>query len=88
MRIFIAIRFTRSFKTSIEDAQNALQGYGVSGNYTCPENLHLTLAFIGETERITDINAAVSAIKFEPFEIQTDKLGCFKRQKQYHLARH
>ena len=77
MRIFIAIRFTRPFKTSIEDTQEALREYGVSGNYTRPENLHLTLAFIGETERIADIKASVSAIKFEPFEMQTGKLGCF-----------
>lgn len=77
MRIFIAIRFTEAFKSSILDAQDGLREYGVRGNYTQPENLHLTLAFIGETERVTEIKAAVDAVKFEPFVIRTGKLGCF-----------
>ena len=77
MRIFIAIRFTEVFKSSILDAQDGLKEYGVRGNYTQPENLHLTLAFIGETERVEEIKAAVDAVKFEPFVIRTGKMGCF-----------
>lgn len=77
MRIFIAIRFTEAFKSSILDAQDGLKEYGVRGNYTQPENLHLTLAFIGETERVEEIKAAVDAVKFEPFVIRTGKMGCF-----------
>lgn len=77
MRIFIAIRFTEAFKSSILDAQDGLREYGVRGNYTQPENLHLTLAFIGETERVAEIKTAVDAVKFEPFVIRTGKLGCF-----------
>lgn len=77
MRIFIAIRFTEAFKSSILDAQDGLKEYGVRGNYTQPENLHLTLAFIGETERVEEIKAAVDAVKFEPFVIRTGQMGCF-----------
>lgn len=77
MRIFIAIRFTEAFKSSILDAQDGPKEYGVRGNYTQPENLHLTLAFIGETERVEEIKAAVDAVKFEPFVIRTGKMGCF-----------
>lgn len=77
MRIFIAIRLTEAFKSSILDAQDGLKEYGVRGNYTQPENLHLTLAFIGETERVDEIKAAVDAVKFEPFVIRTGKMGCF-----------
>lgn len=77
MRIFIAIRFTEAFRSSILDAQDGLKEYGVKGNYTQPENLHLTLAFIGETERVEEIKAAVDAVKFEPFVIRTGKMGCF-----------
>lgn len=77
MRIFIAIRFTEAFKEPIFDAQDALRDNGVRGNFTLPENLHLTLAFIGETDRVDDIKAAVKAVNFEPFEIKTGKLGCF-----------
>lgn len=77
MRVFIAIRFTQAFKEPIFEAQDALRDNGVRGNFTLPENLHLTLAFIGETDRVDDIKAAVKEVVFEPFEIKTGKLGCF-----------
>lgn len=77
MRIFIAIRFTEAFKASIVDAQNGLREYGVRGNYTQPENLHLTLAFVGETDRVEEIKAAAAAVRFEPFEVSSGRLGCF-----------
>lgn len=77
MRIFIAIRLTEAFKASIIDAQEELREQGVRGNFTRPENLHLTLAFIGETDRIDDIKAAVASVKLDPFAITTGQLGCF-----------
>ena len=77
MRVFIAIRFTQAFKEPIFEAQDALRDNGVRGNFTLPENLHLTLAFIGETDRVDDIKAAVKEVVFEPFEIKTGRLGCF-----------
>ena len=77
MKVFIAIRFTQAFKEPIFEAQDALRDNGVRGNFTLPENLHLTLAFIGETDRVDDIKAAVKEVVFEPFEIKTGRLGCF-----------
>lgn len=77
MRVFIAIRFSQAFKEPIFEAQDALRDNGVRGNFTLPENLHLTLAFIGETDRVDDIMAAVKEVVFEPFEIKTGRLGCF-----------
>ena len=70
-------RFTQAFKEPIFEAQDALRDNGVRGNFTLPENLHLTLAFIGETDRVDDIKAAVKEVVFEPFEIKTGRLGCF-----------
>jgi len=77
MRIFIAIRFTEAFKEPMTEAQKALRENGVRGGFTPPGNLHLTLAFIGETDRVNDIKEAVNAIRFDPFEIKTGKLGSF-----------
>lgn len=77
MRIFIAIRFTEAFKASILDAQEGLKEQGIRGNFTRPENLHLTLVFIGETDRIDDIKTAVASVRFDPFVIATGQLGCF-----------
>lgn len=77
MRIFIAIRFTEAFKASILDAQEGLKEQGIKGNFTRPENLRLTLVFIGETDRIDDIKTAVASVRFDPFVITTGQLGCF-----------
>lgn len=47
-RIFIAIRFNDDVKNTFVNIQNALRTKGVRGIYCPYNNLHLTLAFIGE----------------------------------------
>lgn len=78
MRIFIAIRFTEDFKSALVDAQQEMRDQGVEGNYCPYGNLHLTLAFIGETFDLPKIRKAVSEVVFDPFEITLDKLGTFQ----------
>ena len=48
MRLFIAINLSDDMKAALLDLQNDLYDRGVRGRYTTEENLHLTLAFIGE----------------------------------------
>ena len=48
MRLFIAIQFEEKILDAITDFQDDLKAQGVTGNYTLRENLHITLAFIGE----------------------------------------
>ncbi len=57
MRVFIAINFTLEMKHAIVQSIQSLKKCSVSGNYTSHDNLHLTLAFLGEVskERIGDI---------------------------------
>ncbi len=78
MRIFIAIRFSNSMKADILKCMNQLKGQGFRGNYTRPDNLHLTLAFIGETTKLNEIRAAVQEVHFEPFRICTGRFGSFR----------
>lgn len=62
MRLFIAINFTSSIKNLLQNDIEELRKHSVSGNFTPKENLHLTLAFLGEIskERIPDIEDAMS----------------------------
>ncbi|MCQ2227414.1 MAG: RNA 2',3'-cyclic phosphodiesterase [Bacteroidales bacterium] len=76
-RIFIAIRFSADFCDALQNTQLLLQKRGVRGNYCSRQNLHLTLAFIGETYQIEEIRTAVGKIHFQPFEITTGRLGTF-----------
>ena len=54
-RIFIAIRFNDDVKNTLVNIQNALRTKGVRGNYCPYNNLHLTLAFIGEKYDLQNI---------------------------------
>lgn len=58
MRLFVAIQFSPAVRSSLLEAIAALRQQG-DGNFTRPENLHLTLAFIGETEDLAGAKAAL-----------------------------
>ncbi len=76
-RIFIAIRFHDAFKKKLVEIQDALKARGVKGNYCSYGNLHLTLAFIGETTELSAIQKAIQEVEFEPFELSLGNLGSF-----------
>ncbi len=77
MRLFVAIQLSDELKTALINAQNAMYDRGVRGNYSPEENLHLTLAFIGDCPDARPVLDALSTVRFWPFEIVTDGLGCF-----------
>ena len=81
MRIFIAINFSAEEKQQILKLQTQLRSQAVRGSYPKPENLHLTLAFLGETpeEKINCLKEIIDGLKILPFEITFDHTGCFKR---------
>lgn len=53
----------------------------MKGNFTHRENLHLTLAFIGEvgSDKVGQIKSQINGIKAEPFQLILKGLGKFKR---------
>ena len=77
MRLFIAIQLSEKLKRSAKDVQDAFRGQQVRGNYTPAENLHLTLAFIGEYGDPEDVLDAMKSVNFAPFTIRMDRVGCF-----------
>ena len=77
MRLFIAIQLSDTWKDALEEAQDALFHSGVTGNYTPVENVHITLAFIGEYSDPTEVLEVVRSVDFWPFEISLDGVGAF-----------
>ena len=63
MRLFIAINFGENELDSFEAARDRLRERAGRGNYSRRENLHLTLAFLGEQPqaRLPDARAAMLA---------------------------
>ena len=60
MRLFIAIRFSRPVLETLKQAQEDLRRQGARGNFSREENLHLTLAFLGETGDAAGARAAMA----------------------------
>jgi len=81
MRLFTAINFDDSVKNVLADVQGSLKSSGVRGRFTVPENLHLTLVFIGDvaTAQLPALKAAIGGVSFEPFELTVTGLGTFGR---------
>ncbi len=77
MRLFVAIEFSEPFRRSLQSIMEAMRRQGVMGSYTRPENLHLTLAFIGESDRTEDIIRIMSGISGGPFSIEAEGMGRF-----------
>lgn len=77
MRLFIAIKLSGAMKDSLIRLQNTLYERGVRGNFTSEENLHLTLAFIGEYPDSEPVLDALSSVVFSPFELRLEGTGRF-----------
>ena len=77
MRLFIAVNLSDTMRDSLLNLQNALYNRGVRGNYTSEENLHLTLAFIGEYPDAQPVLDALSSVSFRPFALSLEGMGCF-----------
>ena len=77
MRLFIAICVNKEIKAGIRKVCTELKSAGVSGNWTADENLHLTLAFLGEVDDWKRVREAMSGLSFSSFPLSLEKTGTF-----------
>ena len=77
MRLFIAIQLSDGIRDSLAAVQTYLRDHGVRGNFTKIENLHLTLAFIGEYSDPDFVLEAMRSVPFAPFPIRIEGFGSF-----------
>lgn len=77
MRLFLAIELDNNIKDELCMIQKRLQIQGAKGNFTTRENLHLTLAFIGEYSDPDHILDILDDIDLEPVRLVIDGFGCF-----------
>ena len=69
MRLFIAIQLDPNIKKALTDVQTALRQRGYKGRFTDIENMHLTLAFIGEFNDPDTVLEAMKQVPFDPFNL-------------------
>lgn len=77
MRLFIAIELSDELKKSITGTLHDLKKQGVKGSYVPMQNLHMTLAFIGETNDAAAVKAALQNVHFKSFKLALSDPGCF-----------
>ena len=77
MRLFIAIRFSDEILDFLEAAQDEMKRAGIRGRYAPRENLHLTLAFIGEYDDFEAVREAMSKAVSGSFELRISGTGSF-----------
>ena len=77
MRLFIAICLTDAMKDALVRTQDVFRAAGVKGNYSSRENLHITLAFIGEYPDPEPILDALDTVSFSPVPLSLDRMGAF-----------
>ena len=78
MRLFIAIELENRIKDELCMIQKRIRLQGMKGNFTTRENMHLTLAFIGEYSDPEYVSDVLNDVMLEPMKIALDGFGCFK----------
>ena len=87
MRLFIAVNFDGEAKRRILAVQERIREEAKGGKFSPPENLHMTLAFLGETpeERLQAVKEAMvcsarqGGKSVPSFEITLSNTGFFRR---------
>lgn len=81
MRLFLAINFDARTREHILAAQRRLQEVG-RGKFPRPENLHLTLVFLGELapQREAAIREAMDSVSVPAIRLVFDRTGRFRRE--------
>lgn len=78
MRLFIAICFDEDLLDSLVEIQEDLMRCGVKGNYTPRENLHMTLAFLGENDDPEQVTEVMRNVLLRSFSIKLSGYKPFK----------
>ena len=86
MRTFIAIEIPSEVKSAIAALQDDLRRARADVGWTRPENIHLTLRFLGEVDerRIGEVEkvCVASAAEFKPFTLSLNDIGVFPNARQ------
>lgn len=77
MRLFIAINFTRELSAELFKIIRELSNNALKGNFTRLENLHLTLVFLGESQKLAEVKRAMDMVQAPKFTLSIRGFGVF-----------
>lgn len=81
MRLFIAIELSSDMKRGLSGISKALRERATGGRFVPAENMHITLHFIGESEDLGNIAAAMreACRGIRPFTLFLGRYGYFEK---------
>lgn len=80
MRAFISIEFPEEIKRKLIEVQKEIDKLGlIKGKFAEPENLHLTLKFLGNISdvELRAVEDKLNSLEFSPFYVNLNDLGVF-----------
>lgn len=80
MRAFVAVLLQPEIVGKIVGVQDHLKEMGARGHFTAPDNLHLTLAFLGQTDRLEDAVKAMQGAVGTAFTLTMEHGGHFAKR--------
>jgi 2'-5' RNA ligase len=80
-RVFIVINPGNATRSRLTEIRNDLRACSKRGSFTSPQNMHLTLSFIGDCNdnQLKAIKRAMNSMTFNPFALTVERIGKFKR---------
>ena len=75
MRLFIAIQLSDDIKKTLVASMHDLKKQGVEGNYVPAQNLHLTLAFIGECDDPAKVRGVIGSVPLPQIRLSISGKG-------------
>lgn len=80
MRLFIALELPLFIQETLVDQMNDWKVKGVRGRFCSPQNLHLTLAFLGEQSKTacTQVETILKTLPFPKMILSFQQVGFFK----------
>jgi 2'-5' RNA ligase len=80
MRLFIAIALPEDLRARLSELQQGVP----AARWVDPDNLHLTLRFIGEADGVQaqDLDAALTQVRAERFDVTLTGVDCFGRGRK------
>jgi 2'-5' RNA ligase len=81
MRLFIALDIDQEIRNRIADFRDQVRAYAPDARWVGPETFHITLQFLGETDRADEIRGALQPIRSAEIPLSFRGTGFFPSPK-------
>jgi RNA 2',3'-cyclic 3'-phosphodiesterase len=81
MRLFVALDLDPDIRRRIAEFREQMRAYAPDVRWVGPETFHITLQFLGETEKLDAIRAALQPLRGAPIALSFRGTGFFPNPK-------